>query len=352
MANHTHGYGSYRGRGHPVFRLLLLLLTVAAVLVVVGFFLLQPYIIYSADGVEINLPFLSKDLPIDDPITTPELVVETPRPTPTPTPNRFALAQDLRSYLPVDVKTLTYPAAEWPILSPDTGYIVNLKDPWGALPYVSAVEKAISITASGSDVAVNEALAAFAGRSTHEVAAISCFKDQTAGDGDYNFCILSNSGYRWVDDTDIRWISPSKSAVRQYVLDLATEAADFGFDEILLTYAHYPASGIFGYIKNGVDYNQAELSTVVDGFYQEVGEAFVDRETLISVYVCDEFLENPQEFRSGQTADSMLANFDRIWYNEALADSALERVFGGNATLMTQRGVAIDTANPEFSLFR
>ena len=353
MANRTKGYGSYRGREHPVFRLLLALLAIAAVLVVVGFFLLQPYIIYSADGVQINLPFLSKELPIDEPIATPELVVERPEATPPPPPTTFQLAQQIHTYLSVDAKHLTNADADsLPAGPKDMGYALRMKDESGVLPYVSAVEKAISMRASGSDIVINETIEGLTSRyQAYTVAVMSCFKDQAAGDGDYEFCILSNSGYRWVDDSNIRWISPTKSAVRQYVIDLALEAADFGFDEILLTYAHYPASGTFGYIKNGTDYDQNQLSTVIDGFYQEVRTAFADRDTMVSVYVCDEFLENPEEFRSGQTAASMLANFDRIWYNEALEHLVLERVFGGDAALMSELGVAIATASSDFPLY-
>ena len=350
MANPTNGYGSYRGRGHPVFRLLLVLFAVVAVLLVLGVSLLQPYIVYSADGVKINLPFLSKDLP-DDPLPSPELIIETPPPTPTPTLSPLERMQQVQRYHPLlTVEQLAKNPGM--VIDSATGYLVGLKDEQGMLAYISAVEKAVTMKSSGSDPAVNDSVAQFIDDpSLRSVGVLACFKDQTAGDGDYNFCILSNSGYRWVDDTDVRWISPTKPAVRQYILDLALEAADLGFDEILLTYAHYPASGIFGYIKNGADYDQKQLGSVVDGFYQEVSAAFALRECLISVFVCDEFLENPQEFRSGQTAASMLANFDRIWYSEALADLALERVFGGDAALMAARGVALDTANPEFPLY-
>ena len=355
MANPTNGYGSYRGRGHPVFRLLLVLFFVAAVLLAFGFSLLQPYIVYSADGVKINLPFLSKDLP-DDPIPSPELVIETPPPAPTPTPTTLERMQMVQSYHPLlTVEQLAESLDNLPPPNGDggvTAYLLQLKGERGMLAYISAVEKALAMKSSGSDPAVNGMLTRFLDEpSAPSVGVLACFKDQTAGDGDYNFCILSNSGYRWVDDSDVRWISPTKPAVRQYVLDLAQEAADFGFDEILLTYAHYPASGMFGYIKNGADYDQKQLGSVIDGFYQEVSAAFALRDCLISVFVCDEFLENPQEFRSGQTAASMLANFDRIWYNKALETSALERVFGGDAALMAARGVAIDTAEPDFPLY-
>ena len=348
MANPTSGYGSYRGRGHPVFRLLLLLLVIVIALAGVSIFLLQPYIIYSADGVQINLPFLSKDPIVDEPIPAPQLVVETPEPTPTPTLNPLAQAQSIDRYLPV---TIT-PESGLPSLTAGIGYLLSIKGEQGALPYVSAVEKAVSMKASGSDEGVNAAIEVLTGGDGHTVGVMSCFKDQAAGDGDYAFCILSNSGYRWTDDTEVRWISPTKAAVRQYVLDLALEAADFGFDEILLTYAHYPASGTFSYIKNGADYDQKQLGAVVDGFYQEVSSAFSEQDCLISVYACDEFLQNPEGFRSGQSAENMLANFDRIWYNEALASFALERVFGGDAALMAERGVAIDTATPEFAIYQ
>ena len=342
MAGPTSGYGSYKGRGHPGFRLLLLLLVIVIALAGICIFLLQPYIIYSADGVEINLPFLSKNPIVDEPIATPALVVETPEPTPVPTPSNLQQAQQIHNYLSVYPEHLTGSEDELPSGPSDMGFVLRMKDELGVLPYVSAVEKAISMKASGTDLLVNEGIEALTGRyQAYTVAVMSCFKDQAAGDGDYEFCIHSNSGYRWVDDSNIRWISPNKSSVRSYLKDLMLEVADMGFDEIVLTNAHYPASGIFGYIKNGPDYTQSELSQVVGGFYLEVGAAFADRDTMVSVYVCDEFLENPEEFRSGQTAENMLDTFGRIWYNEALEHLALEWVFGGDRGLMAWRGVAI-----------
>ena len=58
-----YGYGSYRGRSRlrTVLKMIIVLLAVILVLAVAALLFLQRYMVFSADGVRFELPFLQQD---------------------------------------------------------------------------------------------------------------------------------------------------------------------------------------------------------------------------------------------------------------------------------------------------
>ena len=57
------GYGAYRGRsrGRTFLKILILVLVALLIATVVAFFRLEPYIIYTSDGIRLDLPGHGED---------------------------------------------------------------------------------------------------------------------------------------------------------------------------------------------------------------------------------------------------------------------------------------------------
>ena len=94
----------------------------------------------------------------------------------------------------------------------------------------------------------------------HTIARLSCFHDPKAANRDVEGMGLKNTGgYIFYDGNNSQWLDPAKSAAREYLCKLAKEAAELGFDEILLTDVSYPIVGKLDKIAGGEGERSAHL---------------------------------------------------------------------------------------------
>lgn len=320
MKNH-YGYGSYRGRGgaRAFLKVLAIVLAVVLALLVAGYFFLQQFVVVTDSGIRYDIPFLQGKTPTPTP--SPSLVVETPpvvtiSPTPTPEPTEPPLHA---ISLP---RTALYDGTAQAQVDAAGGNaaIFDMKADDGTLGYISDLQLAKDLRASDSNPAINAAIQALTGSDLYAVARVSCFKDNTAPYQDNSLAIKTNSGYNWRDPDDLRWASPTSETVRQYLADICVELARLGFDEIVLDNAGYPTEGHLDYIKPGPAYDKSQLSTIVDGFYQQVKAALAPYpDVKLSIRTTEDALDGA-DLLSGQTAASLAASADRLWVAPAAKD--------------------------------
>ncbi len=72
---------------------------------------------------------------------------------------------------------------------------------------------------------------------------ICCFRDPAAAAADNTMAIRSNAeeDSLWKDNAGISWLNPFSAAAREYLLTLVTNAADSGYDYILLDSVCFPS---------------------------------------------------------------------------------------------------------------
>lgn len=310
----TNKYSSYRGRSpwRSFFKGLAVFVIVLAVLAGAAAVYVQQYLVVSADGVHLELPFLRQD---EDPVGTPSSVISdqpvlvidpSPEPEPEPEPTPSAPVPLPRQALYDGTASAQIEAAGGDCA------LFDMKADSGALNYVSSTAPAQGAGLSASDEILNYSI-----RSLNEteglytIARISCFKDHGITNYDRSLSIFTNSGYRWTDPDDIRWISPTNPDVRDYLTAVCVELAGLGFDEILLDNAGYPIEGNLHYIKKGDAYNSDQFADVIDGFYAQVAAALSEYDVVLSVVTTQQALDGTDAL-SGQTPEN-LARFDRLW---------------------------------------
>lgn len=241
----TKGYHSYRGRrsGRSWLLVAVLVLLLAAAC---AYLFLQRYLRYTDDGgMYFALPFLEETAA--EPDVQPEsgeeeremnLVIEEPEesePAEEPYGDRRLLGLDAP---PADAETLNALLAQ----AEANGFVCSLRDNAGLVYYASTAALRDAVASGAADAQTlsqlcqeMEALA---------VARLNCFHDsyyawanmETAG-------LCQGSGYIWYDSLSYHWLDPAKEAARAYVISLAVECAQMGFDELLLEEMQYPASG-------------------------------------------------------------------------------------------------------------
>lgn len=308
------GYQSYRGRFtfHSLLKVITGLLVLALILTVAAFFFLQRYLVYSSDGVRLELPFfqnggaVSTAQPTEPPVPTESepLIMLTPAPT----------QESWLHAVPLPLSALSDGTAQQQVeAAGGNAAIFDMKADDGSLAYVSQLGLAISAKASSADPGLNAVIRALNDSGLYTIARVSCFKDHGLSNADRTLAITTNSGYRWTDPAGVRWVSPTSETVRQYVADVCAELAGLGFDEILLDNNCYPTEGNLNYIKKGEAYDKAAFAAVIGDFYARTAKALEGYDVRLSVLTDGATVAEGQNALSGQTLENMLSCGGRIW---------------------------------------
>lgn len=296
------GYNNYRGRrskGKAALAVLLVLVILAAAAVL----LLQRHIVYDETGTpRLEVPWVQDTEEDAEPEPELDLVVQAPR------------VPELHGFcLPADGAQWTDALAAHPdcdaavaVLKDGTGAV------YAALP--SAVSGSVDVTEEMEAV-----LAELTGGTLRSIAKLSCLRDPLAAAADPAGLGLEDiGGYPFYDGENQPWLDPAKSAVRQYLCALAVEAAELGFDELLLTDLTYPTDGRLERIAA----DDAEQREALKLLLEELRAALEPYGTLIAVEVSPEVVKADGQENAGLPLTDLAAAADRVVCAAASAEEA------------------------------
>lgn len=287
------GYSSYRGR-QGFWRRLLIVVLVLILVAACGFLFLQRYITYSDDGsfhlelpfsLNWEIPFLSGGDGADDQSKTPEqdinlIVDRQPHDTENTKENDDTVDDSQQGppeqgdewtgeqpYLPPRLMELSeLPSDEAALIETlaavgADGFVFRTKDALGKVRYASAVAipDAVEETAASRELLGRLC----AQEDIYTVASITCFLDSVYAFANMEAAgICQSSKYIWYDANMQHWMDPAKEGARQYLIALALECAQLGFDELMLDTMCYPTEGKLykiDYSQNTMDKTAALL---------------------------------------------------------------------------------------------
>lgn len=239
MAGYARGYHSYRGKT-PKWKTLLAVVLVLVIIASLAFIRLQSYIVYDETG-------------------TPHLWLPE-REQSGETPQRPAASLVVEELPPEEIVTVDFLAAA-PVLTEDAAralldaaktadsVILPLKGEDGHVYF--RTDSAVSGAVEASDETA-QAIAMIVTGAEKSVARLTCFLDPKAAVMDARgMALLNRSGYIFYDGNNYCWLDPGKEGVRTYVCTIAAEAAQFGFDELVLANVGYPTVGKLEKINYG-----------------------------------------------------------------------------------------------------
>ncbi len=339
------GYQSYRGRRAASTKLIVAVLTLI-LLAACMFLVIQRYASYTDDGqLHFNLPsFFQKEEtepPAEDKSgdsqNQPEdpdvnLVISGPDGTsepaepPVDTEPEPAAPEEVRllalETIPADNAALTETLAT----TGANGFVYHIRDNTGKVLYASptAADKA-----STGDETSNEALFRLCAGTDKAVARFNCFHDSY-----YAFthmqeaAICQKTTYVWYDNHSYHWLDPSKEQARNYVIGLAMECADLGFDELLLEELCYPTSGKLEKIDySGNTMGKTEALTL---FLTELRAALEPYGTKLSLLLTEELIQSGSNAESGQDLAALLPLVDAV-YAKVSDPAAVQELLKGYA---------------------
>ena len=308
-----------------------------------AFLFLQNNIIYTDDGgIRLKLPFLALDteekpvenelqndpnfqLQIDEPVVSePPPVEEEPLPEVIVQPERKLAAFDL---LPDDGEALRTVLES----TGANGFVYTVRDNSGRVFYDSNVAMRDAVVAGVASKELLEQICDM--EDVMAVARLNCFHDsyyawthmEEAG-------VCQSTGYIWYDSNSYFWLDPEKESTREYVISLALECAQLGFDELVLEEMCYPTKGKL----EKIDYsgNTLEKAEALELFLKELQEALAPYDVKISLLLGEDVLLSGDSEVSGENLTKLLPMVDAVYAateDSAAAEAALARHGGDDA---------------------
>jgi len=191
-----------------------------------------------------------------------------------------------------------------------SGFLYTVRDNTGRVFWNSptAQSKAVSEDEAGTEVL--RQLCGMEG--TTAVARFDCLHDSYfAAANMKDAAITRSNGYVWYDNRSWHWLEPEKELARQYVVNLAVECAQLGFDELLLEELCYPTRGNtykIDYSKNTMEKKDALALLLTD-----LRTALEPYGTKISLLLTEEQLLEGSNADSGVDLAALLPLVDGVY---------------------------------------
>ena len=256
---------------------LIVLFAIAAFL----FYGLQKYVIYTQDGVKVEFPIMKEESQTAEDLGDPskqDIVVEK-----TDTSTVTATAGNAKKF-----------TVKWKKNSEADGYQVNGTEDLAAI--VKAVKKA------REDIWL--------------VGELSCCVDSFMSQRNAVSALHTSDGDTYSDGNG-GWIDPTSSEMRSYIIDLGTELADMGFDEILLTNVMHPSASTdqFDYVdENAGD----DATSIINSYILSVARSISSKGVKVSAVGTRDAISDPTGTMTGQDIKMFTNVCDRIYcYTDA-----------------------------------
>lgn len=118
--------------------------------------------------------------------------------------------------------------------------MLELKSGTGNFYYDTQMPKA-KVSSKVDKKAVGELISYLARADYYVIASVPAFRDRAFGLENTAYGIHhSSGGYLWAGDDKCYWLDPAKTGTRNWLVAIATELRDLGFDEVVFTDFRFP----------------------------------------------------------------------------------------------------------------
>lgn len=133
-------------------------------------------------------------------------------------------------------------------------YVIDIKDDDGLVGYESQIPAVREIGGWKKKYDVDKVLKEFHDNNIHIIGRIVCFKDPVLSSKKPDLAVKNKDGEIWKDNQKISWLNPYNQDSWPYIIDIAKEAVNKGFDEIQFDYVRFPNDG------KGMDFGNSDKS--------------------------------------------------------------------------------------------
>lgn len=222
---------------------LLILAVVGGIALSLWFVWLQRFVVYTRDSGAV-LDFQLESLPLDGQKAQPDeetMEIEIYYNEGDDKVTMSTELAQLNGYVMDVSKTIRDPAAAWETIQKlpvGTPVILDMKSILGTFYYTTTTGRPLSDTA---DIAgMDELIANLSSSGYYTIARVPALRDREYGLVNTRAGLPTSGGYLWMDSEGCYWLNPTKEDTITYLMRIATELREMGFNEVLFDDYYFP----------------------------------------------------------------------------------------------------------------
>jgi len=189
--------------------------------------------------------------------------------------------------------------------------VIDIKGDRGMIPYKSSIPL-VSEVGAQKIITVRDMsglLRTFKEKRIYTIARIVVFKDNLLALKTPDLAVKTQRGEIWRDREHLAWVDPFKKEVWDYNIQIAIEAAQYGFDEIQFDYVRFPDASDLRFSMPNTEENRVRA---ISGFLMEAKKRLKPYNVFLSAdifgYVCWNF----NDTFIGQKLEELTAHLDYL----------------------------------------
>ena len=127
-------------------------------------------------------------------------------------------------------------------LPPGSAVVLDLKSIYGNFYYNTEIPGAPVADALDADQ-VDKLIKNLAASDFYLIARVPAFRDRAYGLENTHYGLAVSGGYLWWDEENCYWLNPTSNGTLSYLIAIATELRELGFDEVLFHEFRFPDTG-------------------------------------------------------------------------------------------------------------
>ena len=189
--------------------------------------------------------------------------------------------------------------------------VIDVKGDRGMIPYRSSIPLAAEAGAQ-QIITVREManlMKSLKEKGIYTIARIVVFKDNPLARIRPDLTVKTQGGAIWHDRESLAWVDPFSKEVWDYNIQIAIEAAQYGFDEIQFDYLRFPDTSGLRFSMPNTEENRVKA---ICGFLMEARNRLIPYNVFLSADIFGYVCWNLNDTQIGQRLEDLAAHLDYI----------------------------------------
>jgi len=189
--------------------------------------------------------------------------------------------------------------------------VIDVKGDRGMIPYKSSIPIASEVGAQRIITVreMSDLMRTLKGKGIYTIARIVVFKDNLLALARPDWAVKTQSGEIWRDRENLAWVDPFNKEAWDYNINIAIEAAQYGFDEIQFDYVRFPDASAPRFSMPNTEENRVK---VISGFLMEARRRLIPYNVFLSADIFGYVCWNLNDTHIGQRLEDIAPHVDYI----------------------------------------
>ena len=189
--------------------------------------------------------------------------------------------------------------------------VIDVKGDRGMIPYKSSIPLASEVGAQRIITVreMSDLMRTLKGKGIYTIARIVVFKDNLLALARPDWAVKTQSGEIWRDRENLAWVDPFNMEGWDYNINIAIEAAQYGFDEIQFDYVRFPDASAPRFSMPNTEEKRVKA---ISGFLMEARRRLIPYNVFLSADIFGYVCWNLNDTSIGQRLEDLAPHVDYI----------------------------------------